>query len=179
MGPGRPTAGIFGGVTTPNGDFKDEVGTGWHAGGFVKMRAYGALDVRLDGAYTKFGKKNIEGTGVTLSTDANVTFGALNALVNLGPDSAGYPGDNTISPYITGGPSIYSLEYKATCAGACTDFEAPEKKTNMGLNVGGGATIPLMGIRTFVEARYHRIMQDELDGGTRSMMTLSAGVKFR
>ena len=179
QGPGRPTAGIFGGITTPNGDFKDEAGNGWHAGALVKMRAYGVLDVRLDGSYHKFAKKDLEGTIATLTTDANMIIGTLNALVNLGPDSASYPGDNSISPHLVLGPGIYKLDYKAICTGTCTDFNPPTNDNHFGFNIGGGATIPLMGLRPFVEARYHRMMRDNDEGGTRSFMTLSAGIKIR
>jgi hypothetical protein len=37
-----------------------------------------------------------------------------------------------------------------------------------------------VGIRTFFEARYHRIMRDQLeDGGSRAMFLLSIGFKIR
>jgi hypothetical protein len=179
QGPGRPTAGIFGGVTLVSGEFGDEVGNGWLAGGLVKMRAYGAFDVRLDGTYVKFGSKDIVGTVATVSTDASVVFGTLNALVNLGPDSAAYPGDNSVSPYLMAGLGLYELDYKAECAGTCAGFDDPEKKTHFGANVGFGATVPLLGIRTFAEARYHHISRGAIDGGSRRIILLSAGVKIR
>ncbi|HMA20819.1 MAG TPA: hypothetical protein VKO87_08440 [Gemmatimonadaceae bacterium] len=185
-GPGRPTAGILGGVTFPIGDFKDEVGTGWHAGGLIKMRAYGALDIRLDGAYTKFGKKDILGTAATVSTDGNMSFGTLNALINLGPDSAAYPEDKTNSPYLLAGVGRYRLDYKATCAEleaggiSCQNFVPPTIKTYTGLNIGAGVTVPILGgVRSFVEFRYHRISRPLEEGGARGMFLLSAGVKIR
>lgn len=175
----RATAGIFAGVTFPRGDLSDEVKTGWHAGALAKMRAYGALDARIDGTYTKFGKKALVGGGASVSTDASIAFGTLNALVNLGADSAAYPGDNTVSPYLVAGVGGYRLDFKATCVGACTTFVAPDAKTYFGLNIGGGASVPLAGIRTFLEARYHRISRSDANGGTRTMVLVSAGVKFR
>lgn len=185
-GPGRPTAGILGGVTFPTGDFKDEVSTGWHAGGLVKMRAYGALDIRLDGAYAKFGKKDIQGTAATVSTDANISYGTLNALINLGPDSAAYPEDKTNSPYLLAGIGRYRLDFKAVCnelvSGgiACSQFVPPTIKTYTGLNIGAGVTVPFFaGVRTFVETRYHRISRPLEEGGARGMVVLSAGVKIR
>lgn len=180
MGPGRPTAGIFGGGSLPSGDFNDEAGNGWHAGGLVKMRAYGALDVRLDGVYTNLGKKDIVGTLATVTTNTRILQGTLDAQVNLGPDSAAYPGDNTVSPYLMLGPGLYNLDYDATCRGTgCPDFEDPGKRTHTGFNVGGGASIPFLGLRSFIEARYHRIMRKTLEGQSRSMVMVSAGVKFR
>ena len=180
MGPGRLTAGIFGGGTLPSGDFNDEAGGGWHAGGLIKMRAYGALDVRLDGAYSKLGKKDIVGTIATVTTDTHIVQGTLDALVNLGPDSAAYPGDNTVSPYLMLGLGMYSLDYDAECTGTgCATFEDPGNKTHTGFNIGGGASIPVLGIRTFIEGRYHRIMRKASDGQSRAMVMVSAGVKFR
>ena len=185
-GPGRPTAGILGGVTFPTGDFKDEVSTGWHAGGLVKMRAYGVLDIRLDGAYAKFGRKEVPDSAVTFSTDAKVTFGTLNALINLGPDSAAYPEDKTNSPYILAGIGRYRLDYQVGCeevvggSAACTGFIGRQPKTYTGVNIGAGVTVPFFaGIRTFVEARYHRISRSLEEGGARGMVFLSAGVKIR
>src|SRR5215216_6401011 len=101
QGFGRPTAGVYGGYSHPNGDFKSEAGDGWHAGALIKMRAYGALDLRVDGGFSKFAKKNIplqleNGDTLSFHTDANVAYGTLAAHLNLGPDSAAYPGDNTI-----------------------------------------------------------------------------------
>jgi hypothetical protein len=123
----RPTAGVFGGVTTPRGDFGDEVNNGWHAGVLFKARLYRALDLRLDGTYAKLGEKtvviplNAEDT-VVFHTDGTLPFGTLNAHVNLGPDSSEYPGDNTVTPHIVGGIGIYQLDYQLTCTGPCEAF---------------------------------------------------------
>ena len=179
QGPGRPTAGIFGGVSSVSGDFKDEVGNGWLAGGLIKMRAWGPLDVRVDGTYVKLGSKEIAGAGVTVTTDGKIAFGTLNALLNLGPDSASYPGDNSVSPYLLAGVGSYQLEYDWTCTGECAPYTFPGRKTHTGINGGFGATMPLLGIRTFAEARYHRVFRELNDGASRSMILISAGMKFR
>ena len=176
----RLTAGVYGGLTIPRGAFDDEVGTAWNGGGFGKIRVYGPLDLRIDGTYSKFAKKDIVGTIATVTTDGRVLFGTVNALVNLGPDSAAYPGDNSAAPYILAGFGRYQLDYKASCVGeGCTTFEEPGKNTHNGINIGGGSTFPLGGVRTFIEARYHRIMREATDGGSRAMVTISAGLKIR
>ena len=148
-GPGRLTAGILGGVTFPTGDFKDEVSTGWHAGGLVKMRAYGVLDIRLDGAYAKFGKKDIQGTAATVSTDANMSYGTLNALINLGPDSAAYPEDKTNSPYLLAGIGRYRLDFNRAHNMPCayTDFATcpvPPAQNTLPFAVEAGEQTPRM-----------------------------------
>lgn len=174
------TAGVFGGVTFPRGAFDDEIGTGWNAGGFGKIRLYGPLDLRIDGTYSKFAEKDLVETGGTVTTKATVTFGTIGGLINLGTDSAAYPGDNSVSPYLMAGAGRYRLDYDAVCAGAsCGQFVDPGIHSFWGLNIGGGATIPLAGVRTFLEARYHRISRKEPDGGPRVMVVISAGVKFR
>lgn len=179
QGLGRPTAGIFGGVSSVSDDFKDQVNNGWLAGGLVKMRAYGPLDVRADGTYLKLGSKDIVGPLLTVSTDASIVLGTFNVILNFGADSAEYPGDNSVSPYMLVGAGAYSLDYKGECTGECAQFIDPEKKTHFGLNAGFGATIPLLGIRTFAEARFHRLSREPIDGGSLSMILLSAGVKIR
>ena len=179
QGPGRPTAGIFAGVATANGDFGDEVKTGWFAGGLIKMRAYGPIDVRVDGNYVKFGRNEVVAELSSISTDASMVFGTINALLNFGPDSAAYPGDNTVSPYMLVGAGWYELDYKAECEGNCEGFLDPKKDTHFGFNAAFGATVPVFGIRTFAEARYHRISREPDVGGSRSMMLVSVGVKIR
>lgn len=175
----RATAGVFGGITLGNGEFGDEVGRGWHAGALAKTRAFGVLDLRIDGTYAKLGKKNFVGTTRTVSTNALITFGTVNALINLGADSAEYPGDNAVSPYIIAGGGAYRLDFDATCLGDCATFSNPAVDTYFGLNFGGGATVPVAGLRTFVEARYHRISRSLAEGGARTIVLLAVGIKFR
>lgn len=187
QGFGRPTAGIFGGVTSPRGDFGSEVNTGWHAGVLVKARVYRALDLRVDGAYAKFGKAkfvfpitSLEDT-VVIRTDGVLRFGTLDAHVNLGPDSAEYPGDNTVTPHVLAGVGMYELDYRTTCTGPCepAGVTTVPRQNHFGINLGGGATIPVFGVRTFVEGRYHRISRKAEDGDQRSFITLSAGLRVR
>lgn len=175
----RATAGVFGGAVLGSGEFSDEVGRGWHAGALAKAKAFGVLDLRIDGTYAKLGKKNFVGTTRTVSTNALITLGTVNALINLGADSAEYPGDNAVSPYIMAGGGAYRLDFDATCLGDCATFSNPAVDTYLGLNFGGGATVPLAGLRTFVEARYHRISRSLAEGGARTIVLLSAGIKFR
>ena len=180
----RPTAGVFGGITTPRGDFGDEVANGWHAGVLIKARLYRALDIRVDGTYARFGEKtvviplNTEDT-VFFHTDGKLPFGTLDAHINLGPDSAEYPGDNTVTPHVVAGVGVYQLDYQLTCTGPCEGFETVPKQNHFGMNFGGGATIRVFGVRAFVEARYHRISRKPEDGESRTLITLSAGLRIR
>jgi hypothetical protein len=181
---GRPTAGIFGGVTTPRGTLGEEGGNGWNAGILLKMRAYRALDLRVDGTYAKLGAQTFDIPLVTGDTaighlDAKMPFATLAAHINLGPDSAEYPGDNTVSPHVMVGIGMYRLDYGFTCSGPCDGIRTIPTENHFGVNIGGGATIPLLGVRTFLEGRYHRISQKPQYGDARTFITLSAGLKIR
>lgn len=177
--PGRFAAGVFGGVSLPAGDFKDIVGKGWHGGALLKMDISRAFDLRVDGAYTPFGSKDVVFTDAVVTTHTKMTFATLSGVLNLGADSAAYPGDNSISPYLIGGAGYYRVRFDGTCSGVCTDFvDAVQTQTNFGLNAGAGATVPLAGFRTFVEARYHSVHVDANFRGN-SVLLVSAGIKTK
>lgn len=178
----KPQLGIYGGGTAPRGDFKEETDIGWHAGALLKIRVTGAIDVRLDGAYNKFGSKTLDFTDATVTSESKVMFAALNAELNLGPDSAAYPGDNSISPYLTAGPAMYAFEFETSCTGECLGTSVEDKKTKLGLNIGAGANIPVRGFPIFAEIRYHRfstIFPVAIEEGTATMFTASVGFKIR
>jgi opacity protein-like surface antigen len=184
QGPGRPTLGIYGGIASPRGVLGDEAGNGWNAGVLLKMRVFKALDLRVDGAYAKFAALDFDipiASGDTAfgHLDAKVPFGTLNIHLNLGPDSAEYPGDNTVSPYVLTGIGIYKLDYQFTCEGTCSAIETIPTENHFGLNLGGGASIPIFGLKAFVEGRYHRISQKSEFGDDRSFITISAGLRIR
>jgi hypothetical protein len=175
----RPTAGVFGGLSNPRGAFRQEAGLGWHAGALAKIRAYQSIDARIDGTYVKLGGEELAGTEATVTTDVKMTLGTINALVNLGPDSAEYSGDNSVSPWLIAGLGIYRVDFQAVCSGSCETFNDPGVRSHTGFNLGGGMTVPLAGIRTFFEIRYHRIFRDQDQGGSRILVLASAGVKIR
>jgi hypothetical protein len=175
----RPTAGVFGGFSVPRGSLKTEADLGWHAGALAKIRVYNNLDARIDGAYVKLGGAEIVGTDATVSTDPKLTMGTLSALLNLGPDSAEYHGDNSVSPWLIGGFGIYQVDFQAVCTGSCATFLDPGVKSHAGFNVGTGGTVPVAGIRTFFEFRYHRIFREDSEGGSRIILLASVGVKIR
>jgi hypothetical protein len=175
----RPTVGIFGGVTIPSGPFSNQVKFGAHAGGLASLRLYQQLDARIDGAWNKFGEKKIDATTFQLETYATVIYGTLNAVLNVGPDSAAYPGDNSVSPYILAGAGAYRLDYDEECSGACGDFVQSGPKTYFGMNLGVGTNATFGPLKPFIEGRYHRISRSAANGGTRSMYTISVGLKLR
>jgi hypothetical protein len=173
----RPTVGVFAGVTLPYGDFSDQVGIGGHAGGLVSIRAYKQLDVRRDGAWNKFAEKKLEGADFTIDTYAQVIYGSLDGVVNLGADSSAYPGDRSVSPFLSFGGGAYRLDYDEECSGACADQSEPT--TYFGTNLGIGSNATFGPLHPMIEGRWHRIWRDTGHGGARSFFTISAGLRFR
>ncbi len=178
----KPQLGIFAGGTLPNGAFKQETDLGWNAGGLLKVRVTRTLDLRVDGMFTQLGSKTVDFGNAEVESKSDVAFASLLAELNLGPDSAQYPGDNSVSPYINGGPGLYRYKFEGTCTGACDGFLADGEETKVGVNFGFGANVPLGRIPAFAEVRYHRfgtlfpVTQQE---ATATMITVSVGVKLR
>lgn len=179
--PGRFSAGVFGGFSKPTGDFKVLAGSGWHGGGLLKADIIGSFDVRLDGTISRFGKKEIELTdpAATITTNTRVTFGTLSGVLNLGADSAAYPGDNSVSPYLLLGAGYYRYSYDDTCVRDCTNLSLiTGLRKRWGIAGGGGASVPVLGFRTFIEARYHVVRVDGIEPPS-SMLLVSAGIKTK
>jgi hypothetical protein len=176
---GRPTVGIFGGASLPSGDLGDEAGIGGHAGALASIRLYRMLDLRVDGAWMKFAEKEVDRSPTFYHTYASVVFGTVDAVLNLGPDSSAYPGDRSVSPYLLAGGGAYKLDYDEECSGNCTGFVQLEPRTKFGLNVGIGSNATFGWLHPFVEGRYHRMSSMTDTGDSRSMFTVSAGLRFR
>lgn len=181
LGARRVGVAAYGGVSLPRGSFKDDAGTGWHAGGYVETSLYSAIDVRLDGVFSRLGVKDITTTTGAAEFASEVFLGTLDLELNLGSDSAAYPGDNSVSPWIVGGGGIYRFDFKAECViSTCSDIDVSSStEAHWGVNVGAGATVPLVGLRTFVEGRYHIVFPKSGQSGNLTMILLSVGVKFR
>ena len=181
----KPQLGVYGGFTKPGGEFKDETGNSWNAGALFKLRLTRTFDIRLDAMYSKLGSRDISvttGGTAEVRSRSNVVLGSVLAELNLGPDSAQYPGDNSVSPYINAGPAMYRYTFDVACTGECGVFIDENEETKLGLNIGAGANIPFNGIPLFVDLRYHRfktvfpLSQVENTG---KMITVSAGFKIR
>lgn len=178
----EPQLGVSGGVTAPGSDFKEETGIGWNAGGLLKVRVWKSFDLRLDGLYSKLGSRNLEFANATVVSESNLSVASLLVELNLGPDSAQYPGDNSVSPYINAGPAWYRYKFEGVCTGGCTGFEQEGEETKIGFNAGFGANVPYRGFPLFAELRYHRfgtIYPVTQVSSTATLLTVSAGFKVR
>jgi opacity protein-like surface antigen len=181
----QPQLGVFGGFTKPTGEFKDETGNSWNAGALFKLRVTRTFDLRLDAMYSKLGSREVQFTDAFIKSASNVVLGSLLAELNLGPDSAQYPGDNAVSPYINAGPAMYRYTFSGTCtdvALACEGFVEDNEETKLGYNIGAGANVPFNGIPLFAEFRYHRfgtVFPLSQIKNTGTMITVSVGFKIR
>ena len=151
------TLGVAGGVSLPSGDFGDAASTGWHALGTIGVSTLmQPLGVRLDVAYNRFAD-----TGPVLAGEGRghvaVTSGTLNLTYRLPMTNSPF------SPYIIGGLG----GYHASCAGS---LEC-EGSTHFGWNGGLGVNVAALGLRPFLEARYHSTR--DLD-----FIPLTVGLRF-
>lgn len=178
----EPQVGVSGGVTAPRGDFKEATGIGWNAGGLLKVRVWRSFDLRVDGLYSKLGSRKIEFVNATVDSESSLSAASLLVELNLGPDSAQYPGDNSVSPYINAGPAWYRYQFEGVCTGDCAGFAQEGEETKMGFNAGFGANVPYRGFPLFAELRYHRFGNNfphTQARATATLLTVSAGFKVR
>lgn len=140
----RPISiGLAGGVSLPQGDLADAVNTGWHALGTIALSTLmQPLGLRLDVAYNRFEFSAGDG-------DQSVGSATLNGTYRL-------PMTNSpMSPYLISGLGAYRTE--------CSLSVGCEATTKFGWNVGLGARLFVLGLRSFVETRYHRTKQGDSD----------------
>jgi hypothetical protein len=182
----KPQLGLFGGLTLPRGDFSQETDPGWNAGALFKVRVTRTIDARIDGTYAKFGSQFIEFANAEVESQSEATFGTLLFELNLGPDSAAYPGDNSVSPWINIGPGMYRMKFEGTCTdlqpNGCEGFLESNEASDLGWTIGIGANVPFYRIPLIAEARYHRVGTVFPIGQverTATFFTVSAGFKIR
>jgi hypothetical protein len=133
--------GISIGAAIPVGDLADDYKTGYNGTISLGLQSRGSpVGLRIDGMYNKLSVKDDRLVSlpdiIITSANANLVY----ALPGVG-----------IRPYLIGGAGIYG--YKPDVSGASTE-------SDFGLNGGVGASFPLSGFTTFVEARYHHIFTE-------------------
>lgn len=156
--------GVFAGASVPLGDFADFASTGWHAGGMLQWNSPSApIGIRVDGAYHDFG---VDADFADQEANPSMIVGTINGVWM-------FPSTSTVRPYLIGGGGIYNER----CSGC-------DSQTKLGLNGGLGITVPLSGITTVIEARFHMVFdsEDTTGGGSTSNTTfipISVGILFR
>jgi len=133
--------GISIGAAIPVGDLADDYKTGYNGTVSLGLNSVGSpIGFRVDGMYNKLSPKEFVDLPDIILTSANANI--VYALPGVG-----------IRPYLIGGGGIYG--YKS-------DFSGAKTNTDFGVNGGIGASFPLSGFTTFIEARYHHIFTDNV-----------------
>jgi hypothetical protein len=148
--------GLAAGASLPaSSDFRDAVNVGYNLTGLVQITAPGMpVGFRVDGSYNSFGAK---GGGAK----ASITDGTANVVF-------GIPSSTPVSLYLIGGPGYYHENVSVSGFGSASE-------NHWGFNAGVGVKLPLSGLNTFVEARYHYIAEN---GTSSSFVPVTFGIVF-
>jgi len=147
------------GTNVPSGKFGDQTKSGIVVNGIVELRLPALVGLRGELFYSRSDIENpiIRRVGnATLPSNSNVTGnvnligGIGNVVVNLGP--------SILHPYLIGGVGVYRRRVAQDFAGTATEFRnLTNTESKIGYNGGAGIALSLVGIRAFVEARYHSV----------------------
>ena len=152
---------LAGGLSAPIEDLGDRVDAGYNIAAAVNFGApLIPVGFRLEGALNGFNGRT---SGITTFTDTRILTGTANAVVSLGRVGS--------SPYLIGGVGAYNRRFVAD-AGTSSD------RTVGGINVGGGIRFPLGTMSTFIEARYHQMLGNELDQTHYRFIPVTFGISF-
>jgi hypothetical protein len=150
---------VNGGVSAPLSTLQDFNNIGYNVGGGVNIGIpFLPFGLRLDGAYNGFGIRNGGG-------DTRIIMGTADAVFNIGPAPLA-------APYLIGGVGIYSRAFSTPGSGYGPSQNA------FGLNGGGGLRIPLSGITTFFEARYHIMLGSAAEAANYQFVPVTVGIAF-
>jgi opacity protein-like surface antigen len=156
----RTSFSLAGGLAAPVGDLADRVDAGYNLAGAVNLAApLMPIGIRLELGYNGFNGR----TSPIAYTDHRIVSGTVNATLALGLTGA--------SPYLIGGVGAYNRRYVAA-AGTSSD------RTAGGFNAGGGLRFPLGTVSTFIEARYHQMLGNTIDGTNYQFIPITVGVNF-
>jgi hypothetical protein len=138
---GPVSIGIAGGASIPAGDLRNGVDVGWHALATIAVSTFKQpLGLRIDAAYNRFAFS--DETPALADAHQSTASATLNFTYRL-------PMTNSpVSPYLISGLGAYRSE--------CSLDTGCEATTRYGWNAGLGTKLYLLGVRSFLEARYHR-----------------------
>jgi hypothetical protein len=130
------------GITLPQGDLADRVSTGWHGLATVNLssptQVYG---LRFDVAHNRFGYDDQLTTALGKGREST-TSATINLTYRLPLNNA------PISPYLITGLGAYVTE--------CSQGPACDAQAHYGWNIGLGTKLYVLGVQSFLEARFHR-----------------------
>jgi hypothetical protein len=148
--------GISGGATMPTGEFGDVASTGYNVGGLLEVKAATTpLSFRIEGGYQSFNWQNdVDGNTNVISAIGNVAYRL--------------PVGTMVRPYVIGGAGMYSLTSEIGSLKS-------DRENKLGVNGGAGIELPLSGLSTFIEARYHSVFTENQN---LNIFPVSVGIRF-
>ncbi len=172
--------GVVGGATLPSGDLSKDSNTGWHAGGAVQFSVpIIPVGLRADVMYHHLSPKDATQTfeGGSATVKASMITGTVNGMFMV-PMAPG----GLVRPYVIAGVGAYNLRQSFDCTGSCGGLSFSDNATKFGLNGGAGVQFGLMGLSTFVEARYHHVFAGKDSNGSSystAIIPITVGIMFR
>jgi hypothetical protein len=150
---------LAGGLSLPSGALNTNFNTGWHllAGGWWSADAH-PWGLRVDAAFNRF----------ALSQTREFMFGGPGDRSAFSLTATGtyrlQTNSTSFTPYAMAGVGGYWT--------SCSDRTVCGSSTDMGWNFGAGGRMTVLGMQSFVEARYHTI------GNRGKFFPLTVGVMF-
>jgi len=142
-------AGVIGGISYPGGVLKTFAKTDWNAGALVSIgTATAPLSVRFEGQWNQFdGKPQYAGDRPTEYNDYRIIDATANAVYT-------FPNRSLAKFYLIAGAGVYSTRLTTRLGSTATSTTA----TRNGVNGGAGVHLQVSRLATFVELRYHYIV---------------------
>lgn len=138
----RPvTFSLGGGASAPRSDLQNVSDLGWHALGALNIGSIMLpLGLRIEAAYNRFPTKDV--------AESSLGAGDQNVLSVTGNLTYRLPMTNSpLSPYLIGGMGAYRT--------SCSGDSGCGSSTEFGWNLGIGTKLYMLGLRPFIEARFH------------------------
>jgi hypothetical protein len=148
---------LAGGLSQPNGDLSNGVGSGYNA---TLGMNFGAplipVGARVEGGLNGFSYKG------GASGDVRIMNVTANGIFNMG------------MPYLIGGVGYYNRRINETVLGT----KVTDTQSSAGLNVGAGIRLPLGTLSPFAEVRYHAMLGDKDKAANFRYIPITFGVQF-
>jgi hypothetical protein len=146
---------LGGGGSITSGRFADAASPGWHAlAGLEISSLMQPVAIRVDAAYNRF-------TARTVGPDQSVTSATANFAYRLPMTNSAF------SPYVIAGAGGYRFE----CVGEFTCDDV----TRFGWNAGLGSRFAALGLKGFIEGRWHAI---NANSGNARFIPVTFGLTF-
>jgi hypothetical protein len=189
----RPVSfGIMGGAAIPVAGFPSGQHVGWNGGALLELGApLAPLRFRIEGQWSQLNGRSFPGSeppcappGCTSSSSERIDVRVIDATADA---LYTFASELPVKFYVIGGAGAYNVRGRVRTTTTQDELVVTTSEsassTKFGVNGGVGAHFRLNGFATFVEARYHLIVQggeSNTDDGTKAlqMIPISVGITF-